>query len=323
MNREKFAEDAYLYLLNELKAADRVEFENILMQDDLLNREFQIIKNDFSLFVRCKPEDVDDKVLTSARHDLMRKVKQEAEHRSFISGMVNSIKDFFHHNYSLAFGGIATFVLGIGIGYMLLVSKNVQPLLKLDNPIEIQSESKQPANQVQDSQEANTQQVSQLGNENVEQANKLEPGSEYVPKPNFRESLINTLLGNSNPGIRIRSISNISNQAQKGSLRMDPRIKDALLTAMMKDKNPVVRKEAMTVLTRYPFDEKFRDALLYVLSNDSNSGNRVTAINMLTNLREQGMEMNPIMKQTLTKKSITDNNTFVKIRAASILKEDE
>ena len=318
MNREKFSEDAYLYLLNELSREDKIEFENILMQDDLLNREFQAIKNEFALIAAVKPKEVDDKRLTSARNALMRELKKEASKTSFIANMLNNIKNFFYHNYGLAFGGVATFALGIGIGYTLLVSRSVEKNLKPENPIEISGiqHETQPA-ELQD----------KINSENLQSSINREPASNLTEKDfgvqrNLKDELINNLIAQPNAGVRIRSISTLSDQAQAGRLKPDAKIKRALVTAMQKDKNPVVRRQAMNVLSTYPYDEDLRDALLYVLSNDENSGNRVAAINALMLLRERGVQIDQVMKQTLTNKAMADKNTFVKIRAASILKED-
>lgn len=319
MNREKFSEDAYLYLLNELNEEDKIEFENILMQDDLLNREFQIIKNEFGLIAAGKPKEVDDKTLTSARNSLMRELKKEAGKISFVNRMIKDIKNFFYHNYGLAFGGIATFALGIGIGYTLLVSRSVEKNLRQTNPVEVSGiQKEQPPSELQ----------GKINQENYKPYVNQEPANNsFEPnvgsQRNLKEELINNLLAEPNPGVRIRSISTISNQVQTKSFKPDLKIKKALIAAMMKDKNPVVRREALNVLSRYSFDDQIRDAMLYVLSNDENSGNRVAAINALTDLREKGIKIDPVIKQTLTQKSMTDNNTFVKIRAASILKEDE
>jgi len=321
MNREKFSEDAYLYLLNELSQKDKTEFENILMQDDLLNSEFHVIRNQFALIALSKPKDVDDKTLTAARNSLMRQLKKEDEKTSIVRKLINDIKNFFYHNYGLAFGGFATFALGIGIGYALLVSKNIEPSLRLDNPIEITGSQQKTSD---------LNELEPSARENAQSINQKEPASSYSGsensigvQPNLKEALINALLAGPNPGVRIRSISSISDEAQAQSYKPDPKIKKALISAMMKDKNPVVRREALNVLGRYSFDKQVRDALLYVLSNDDNSGNRVAAINALTDLRERGIKIDPVIKQTLTQKSMTDNNTFVKIRAASILKEAE
>jgi hypothetical protein len=133
--------------------------------------------------------------------------------------------------------------------------------------------------------------------------------------------LINALLSGSNPGIRIRSISTISDQSKQKAFEPDKKIKVALLTAMKNDSNPAVRKEALIVLQRYSFDDQIRDALLYVMSKDKNSGMRVAAINALADWNKEQRVMDEILKLALTKQAQTNNNTFVKIRAASILQE--
>lgn len=317
MNREKFTEDAFLYLLNELSAQDREEFENALMQDDRLKIEFEKIKTDRALFIQSKPEEINETMLNSARNNLIRELRKEPNTSSLFSQMIDKLKIFFHQNYGLAYGGLVTFALGIGIGYMLLFSRSAQNSLTLDSPVEITTSDQ--------TQQNNSGSTSQSGNEQILE-NKISESainSNNLNSQKFREALIQALIGGSNPGIRIQSISKISDQVKEESFKLDTKIKQALLTALMKDENPAVRREALLALQRYPFDNQIRDALLHVLSTDKNSGLRVTAINALADWNQQHKIIDEVLKQALTKKAQADKNTFVQIRAASILKEVE
>lgn len=318
MNLEKFSENAYLYLLNEINAEERIEFENILMQDDVLKREFDKIKADIALFEEAKPAEVTEAELTSMRNNLFRAIRnQEAVQQP--EGLRNKIRKIFLNNYGLAFGGIATFVLGIGIGYMFLFSKGVTSSLKPETPIEIGLQ--QNVDLIDDNKTV-------LAEDHASELEKAAENKSTIVRGSFNEAsvkqaLITALLGQSNPGIRIKSISTISEHAKEETFKPDLKIKKALITALKKDDNPAVRKEALIVLQKYPYDEELRDAMLYILANDTNSGMRVAAINALADWNQQKQILDEVLKQALTKNSKADRNTFVQIRAASILKEVE
>ncbi|MDP2036818.1 MAG: HEAT repeat domain-containing protein [Ignavibacteria bacterium] len=318
MNLERFSESAYLYLLDEMEAGERIEFENILMQDDVLKREFDKIKADIALFEEAKPAVVTEAELTSIRNNLSRAIRNQ-DAVQMPEGLKNKIRRIFLNNYSLAFGGIATFVLGIGIGYMVFFSKGVTDSIRPEAPIEIGSLQK--AEVMDESKTALLESGSRETEKSTESKSTIIRGS--FNEASVKHALITALLGQSNPGIRIKSISTISEHAKEETFKPDLKIKKALITALKKDDNPAVRKGALIVLQKYPYDEEMRDAMLYILANDTNSGMRVAAINALADWNQQKQILDEVLKQALTKNSKADRNTFVQIRAASILKEVE
>ena len=309
MNKEKFIELVYLYLMDELEAHEKDELENAMMQDDELNNEFESIKETFNVIQSSKPTEADGRLLVSARQSLLRKVREVSEEKSSISRLIEKIKYYFYHNYGLALGGAVTLVVSIGIAYLMFI-KTAQNTAVLDKPIELNTSQENVSDNKLNTEAQSNNSSSTINNRNVN-------------PQNLRESLINALLGGSNAGVRIRSISTISDQSKEETLKPGEKIKAALLTAMKNDSNPAVRKEALVVLQRYSFDNQIRDAFLYVLSKDKNSGMRVAAINALADWNKEQRIMDEILKQALTKQAQTNNNTFVKIRAASILKEVE
>lgn len=318
MNLEKFSESAYLYLLDEMNAEERIEFENILMQDDLLKQEFDRIKADIALFEEAKPVEISETELTSLRNNLFRTIRIQ-EPQDHVESLKNKIRRIFLHNYGLAFGGIATFVFGIGIGYMLLFSRAATNSLKLETPIEVAPSQKTEI--IDESQKALPESASSEVEKTTENQTTIVSGS--FEDVSVKRALIAALLGQNNPGVRIKSISTLADHAEREAYKPDVKIKNALIKSMKKDSNPVVRSEALNILKKYPFDNEIRDALLYVLANDKNPGLRVSAINALTDIKLQGILIDEVVKQVLTKRVEADKNKFVKYRAASILKEVE
>jgi hypothetical protein len=310
MNREKFIEQVYLYFMDELQEDERIELENAMLEEDQLREEFEKIKSMFELMQNSKPLEVDESLLINSRQSLMRKIRQSSEENIFLPELIERIKFYFYRNYSLVLGGALTLIVSIGIAYMMFL-KTAQNSAIINGSATI-----------------NTQQEDTISDENNDKRlskNFAEPSFEKrnINKTGVYESLINALLGSSNDGLRIKSIGAISNQVSSETFKLDLKIKNALITAIKTDKNPAVRREALIVLQNYPFDEQIRDIMLSVLSNDKNSGIRVAAINALADWNRRQSIIDEVLKQELIKQSQAQKNSFVKIRAASILKEME
>ena len=135
-----------------------------------------------------------------------------------------------------------------------------------------------------------------------------------------RRLLAQALLTADNPGVRLKTVNTISMQSKKNFVP-DPKVKAALITSLKIDDNAGVRREALNVLMRYPIDNEIRDAFLFVLQNDKNSGMRIAAINALVDWKQQGISIDDEIRNVLNKKAETDQNDFIRIRAASLLKE--
>jgi len=314
MNREKFIQLAYLYLFDELNEKDKIEFENQLMQDDDLKNEFENISQSLTTLKTNKPSMISQDILIQSRHFLMREIRKEASTQSFIERINITVRNYVFNNYKLAVGGIATFAFGIIIGYILLMPKSNKQISSLTNHI---SNDSVKISNVQITKPATEDGIAQVNFEATKQV-KFEA---KLNDPIVQKLLVSSLLNDPNPGDRIRSVNSIALKARDNDFKSDPKIKQVLISALTKDKNPVVRREALIVLTKYPYDMEIRDAMLFVLSHDKNSGMRVTAINALADLKQSGELLDKEVKNVLNRKIKTDNNDFIKIRAASILQE--
>ncbi len=324
MNKEKFTEQAYSYIMNELNENERIEFEDILLQDDELKNEFDEIKLTAMAIQSSKPVEADNRLLANARQNLMRQIRNESEQIPVVTGLVNNIKRLIFENYRLAFGGIVTFVFGIVIGYILLVPRLSQKQAG-DNSAVAGNEVKTDVLEKGNTQISNIQ----LNDSNLKSGEVALTFDEVKPvkvtgkptDPFIKKLLIASLLNESNPGVRLRSVNTIAQEVNKENFKPDSKIKEALITAMKTDGNPAVRKEALNALIKYPFDNEIRDALLSVLSSDRNSGMRVASINALADLKQRGEVLDEQIRNVLNKKAENDNNNFIRIRAASILQE--
>ncbi len=321
MKKENFIEQAYLYLMNELDEHDKLMFEDTLLQKDELKKEFESIKETFELIEENKPSVADERLLTMARQSLMRQVRVASEKSTKFEEVIAALRNYVLANYKLAVGGVATFALGIVFGVWFLTSDVSKGLLN--------SEGQLSAEQI-DNNGVKVSNIiisrSQSGEEQVEVIYESAKQSKYMGKasdPVIQKLLVASLLTESNPGLRLKSVNTIAKQVEENKSEADPKIKAALLASLKTDENPAVRKEALKVLPNFKFDNEIRDALLFVLSNDRNSGMRVAAINALTTLQQQGQTFDDKVKTVLSSKAENDNNNFVKFRAASMLKEDK
>ncbi|MBA4319119.1 MAG: hypothetical protein C0412_12030 [Flavobacterium sp.] len=313
MNREKFYELSYMYLMNELEPGQRIELENLLMEDNSLKNEFDRIKETLLLVDANKPETVNEKILASARQSLMREIRKEIEKPTLVQSIIINFRHLLFNNYKLALGGAFTLILGICIGYYSFSPKNTS--LGSDFSFE------QVANR-----DLNISNISinteGIGDGMVEVSYTEMRPHQYKVKatdPLVQKLLLASMLTDENPGFRLKSVNTIGKQIQENNIKDDPKVKIALITALKTDENAAVRKEALTLLINYKYDNDIRDSFLHVLSYDKNSGMRVAAINALANLKEKGQVLDNVVKEYLTKKAQNDEMNFVRTRAASLL----
>lgn len=322
MNKEKFLEQAELYLMNELEQNERIRFENMMLESDELKSEFDSLKTMFESFTSNRPEEVDEKLLVSARNNLMRSLRNEAAKKTAKDKIVEWFKNIFVVNYKLSFGSLTLVIVGVFVGYFLFYKSagyQVEPNSKSVDLDNVQSYETKISNikipnpffeggeiEVLFGGVGGTSPISYKGTPD---------------DPVIQRALATALITQENPGLKLRTVNTIASHIESEQFIPDPKVKYALITAMKNDKNPAVRKEALFVLNKFPFDEEVRDAFLYVLSNDSNSGLRVSAINALANLKVQGNSLDDKIINVLNRKAESDESDFIRLRAASLIKE--
>lgn len=324
MNKEKFLEQAQLYLMNELDQNEKIEFENMVKENDELRNEFYSVKEMFKSFTSSRPVEVDEKFLVSARDNLMRSIRNEAVKETASDKILKWLKNIFIVNYKLSFGSLTLVVIGIFVGYFLFYSSNDIKTVSNSKSVDLDNLSQY-----------------ETGISSIKIPNPFFEGGEIevifgrtggtspisykgtADDPIIQRALATALVTNENPGLKLRTVNTIAAKVESEQFIPDPKVKSALITAIKNDKNPAVRREALNVLMKFPFDNEIRDACLYVLSNDSNSGLRVAAINALASLKVQGNSLDEKIINVLNKKAENDKSDFIRLRAASLIKEDK
>lgn len=136
--------------------------------------------------------------------------------------------------------------------------------------------------------------------------------------PQVQKILAHALLDENNPGLRIRSASAL---AESPGLVQSKELRESLLRAVTSDPNPSVRRDALGLIQRLPFDSEIKDALLYVLQNDENAGVRIVAINGLEKFKDQASMKDAEVVKVLQEKTKMDENNYIRLMARNVLEE--
>lgn len=126
------------------------------------------------------------------------------------------------------------------------------------------------------------------------------------------------MLNEQNPGSRLNSINAMDTES---SIQYDDDVKNALITVMMTDENPGVRREALKMMGKFQYDESIKQTLLYVVANDTVSGLRIEALNSLIEAGNKGYKLNNNELNFFREKLKQDENSYIKLRSRTILQE--
>ncbi len=127
--------------------------------------------------------------------------------------------------------------------------------------------------------------------------------------PSIEKLLLNAIREESNPGIRVESISVLRNNADSEEIRK------ALVEALTHDPNAGVRLKALEGLKSYAGDPIVRRTLANVLLKDDNPGVRVQAIDLLTAQHDDSIV------GTLQDAVRKEDNSYVRTHCGRLLEE--
>ncbi|MBZ0199250.1 MAG: HEAT repeat domain-containing protein [Ignavibacteriaceae bacterium] len=295
-------EQKYVVLLkNHLNecAECRAELEDVQMLAAFLNKD--------------KINDVNDKSLYEARRELRAALRVEKNKTSFITGFLRIITGSFTRSYKLVYTGAASLILGLTIGYFIFSSP---PHLIVDNSI-------LPEDNFKLRGDVKINNVNFIDNDasdgEVEFTfNAVKPVrmKGKIDDEKIQSILAFSMLNEENPGVRLNSINLISSANQK---IVDNEVIDALIITAQYDQNPGVRREALLMLRRLPFDEKIKQTALFILINDDNSALRIEAINCLSGAVKSGYKLDSDERDIFKQKIEHDENSYVRLHAKTVL----
>ena len=141
--------------------------------------------------------------------------------------------------------------------------------------------------------------------------------TDSIDSPEVQRMLAYSLIRESNPGVRIQTVGVLKENAEKSRQE----IRNALLTAVVTDENPVVRGEALAALRKYPADKQVQSTLINVLRFDKNSKMRMEAIAMLSDSVTQGNPVSLENIDALEKQEKVEDNLYMKNQLNNILEQ--
>jgi hypothetical protein len=320
MKEEKLNELLQLYVFDELEDSEKTEVEKYLESSESARSELEKIQNLFSKISKNRPAELNDDNLLSSRQNLLRQIRIEKSRESFLTKLRKWLEQVSVNGYKLAVSTASAAAVGILIGFFIFGTNNVS----------VPSDSNIKSVNI-DQMIKSGSRLSNIRFDTDPLTGHIEISFDAV-KPltydgNMNDDIVKhlltaALLNNKNPGARLRTVNTIVEQTAAAD-QPDPKIKTALIKSLKSDSNPAVRKTALLALQNYKYDEEIRDAILYVLSNDTNSGLRVSAINVLSGLKTEGISIDDKIKNELNNQIENEKNGFIKYRAATLLQGED
>ena len=316
--KESIRELLQLYMYDELSEVERRGVEEMLISSSEYRAELEKLKELHRTLAHYKPTAAPEQLLAEARDELRAAIRHE---RSKVS-WVEKFSDFFAESvfaqYKLAFGSVATVALGFLLGYAVFSSP------KQDNGAFFREASGVSVFDQSETQLVNVKFVNQGAQRGTVDLtfDAVTPmhvrGS--VNDPRITTILVKALVNERNPGVRLRTVSTISDQT-KIQPSTEKQVKSSLITVLKYDQNPGVRKEALKALQKFPIDDDIVEAILYVLKNEKNTGMRIAAINFLDFSKLSGQSVDKDLLTMLKEKMQSDDNNYIRIRGNAAFQE--
>ena len=316
MKHNEYKKLLQLSLFGELNSKEQSLLKEHLLTCEECRTELEDQKNLLELISEKKEATVDDKVLSAARYQLRGALRSEQFNKNIFSSTIDSITQFFTTPLKFAVASVAMLLIGIIIGRQLF---NNNP----SEEIVVQNGNKNRFASLEENISISNFRFidSDASDGEVEftfEASRPVHLKGKVNDPQVQSVLTYAMLNEQNPGLRLNSINAMDTEIP---IQLDKDVKSALITVMMTDENPGVRREAIKLISKFPYDENIKQSLLFVITTDTVSGLRIEALNTLIESGSQGYNFNPeeinLIKQKLTK----DENPYIKLRSRTILQE--
>ncbi len=322
MDHKIFDEMIQLALLDELNDEEMKKLHQHLIECSECQEEYDRLSKYYSIIKENKSGTVDEDLLQEARQQFRRKLNYDLSRQSIFEKALNAFRKNIWIYKRPVLAGAFSLVAGLFVGY-LIFSPGSSKLNVLGEKTGIDGGTTTIANVrfLNDSSNSGEVEFSFDAIKQVTMKGKLSD-------PSVQKILAEALVNEKNPGTRIQTVNALANLSNKqtgettGKGTINPKVKSALLSALKYDGNPAVRMEALKALLNSSFDNDINEALLFVLQRDKNSGLRIAAINGLANETQKGKTIDPETIKILNQKVKNDDNEYVRIRAASLIKEE-
>jgi hypothetical protein len=315
MNHNEYKQMIQLSLYGELSDDEQKKLFMHLESCEECMLELEQQKKIMMLISDHKNLEVNEELLKEARMQLRGALRLERSKDFSFSFLANNIFNLLSTPPRLAFGAVSVLILGLIIGSIFFGREKVVVADRepdFSNASMVQNDLRISNMQFIDSDPTDGE------IEFTFDAVKRVHFKGRVNDPKVQNILTYAMLNDQNPGSRLNSI-NVMDSYEKVSLDKD--IKDALVTVVMTDNNPGVRREAFKLLNRVSFDESVKQAYLFVLLNDSSSALRIEALNALIELTRSGHTLNQNDVDLVIKQARQDNDNYIKLKSKTLIEE--
>lgn len=318
MKHTQYRELLHLSLYQELDDDQQEVLNDHLVKCQSCAEEFAEMGRLDAILRQGKQVEVTDALLDEARRELRVALRLERSKRSRWQEWIERFDILPTPELRLAFGGVATLLVGLTIGYLTFAPSDTEGVAGLIPAVGTASAERS------DTRIAGFRFVQPMS-ENGEVAFVFDLVTPVRMKGNVADNsvqrvLAQALVSEENPGSRLRTVSALGSQVES-SKTLDGEVKRALLQALKADGNVGVRKEALRVLQGFPIDNEIKEGLLYVLSHETNPTMRIDVINHLEKpvlSRELvGQDILDVLKERMQ----TDNNNYIRLKAQNVYEE--
>jgi hypothetical protein len=315
MNHNEIKKWIRLSLYSELTNEEQSVLELHLKDCDECRNELEQQRNLLSL-ISAKKNDVDDKLLMEARAQLRGAIRNERQRKGYLDNIIQYLNNFITTPFRTALSGVALLVIGFFVGYLFYGSSTIDP-----NIIPEKTNNQFPVFQ-DDVTISNISFIDSDPSDGEVEFTFVAMKPVYlkgrVDDPKIQSILTYSMLNEQNPGSRFNSINAMYSEKP---IKFDKDVKDALITVVMTDENPGVRREALKLMRKLPYDVDVKRAFIYVLTTDTSSGLRIEAINALVDAGKKGISLDKNEIDLFKQKLQTDENSYIRYRTKTILKE--
>jgi anti-sigma factor RsiW len=307
MDHDRFKEWLHLSAYDELGEDEERQLEAHVQSCDECRREREELVRMLVTITASGAGEPSEEMLTAARQNLSAALSKEPVHSVIREParrepiMSRLFGGEWRLGYRFALAGAAMLAVGYFVGY--LAFGRIQP----DSPVStvdlLASSPYTAVSNVHFVDADATDGEVELMYDEVRPARLRAPADDQ----RMRELLAHAILNGSNPGVRLEAI-NVYERDESIALPGD--VKNAFLEALVSDPNAGVRRQALFVLQRLPFDDDVKGAMLFVLSHDENPGLRIAAMNYLSAVAVDGdLSKNEFRDILDTKRAVERNSS--------------
>jgi hypothetical protein len=315
MDHNKYKEYLHLSFIGEIGEEQKNELKRHLIECSECRDELESYRKIDEYLSEARKKKVSDEFLYDARTELRTRLRIERSKGNTLSNLIYNFTSFFSSNWKYVSYGAAGAAAGILVGFLLFKG----PAVGGTNPQLITAGNTYPE------EAANISNIRLIDpdptDDQVElsfDAVKQVRVSGSISDEKIRSVLMYAMMNGNNPGIRLNSLNLLNSSS---GTPYDSEIKEAITSAVKYDDNPGVRREALKVLKNFTFDQDVKRSYIYVILNDTSSAMRIEAINGLVEAGRNGMVLSEEEQKIFRERLLQDENSYIQLRARTVLEE--